>query len=144
MAKPKPYWQSGWLAQHDRLMQSLATMPERIPLVVSGDLHDIAEGYMRRSGRLNFSAKPVVTVLPGPLGTSTGGWPSEFRGVGSLPPNHLDMDETLKSLDENGFRLMDFTPDTVTLRYFRWNQKTDPVKAIDSLEPFRTTELRRA
>ena len=144
VAKPKPYWQSGWLAQHDRLMQSLAEMPERIPLVVSGDLHDIAEGYMRRSGQLDFSAKPVVTVLPGPLGTSTGGWPSEFRGVGALPPNHLDMEETLKPLEENGFLIMDLTPDTVTLRYFRWNRKTQPVEAIDTLEPFRTTDLRRA
>ena len=64
--------------------------------------------------------------------------------MGALPPNHLDMDETLKPLQENGFLLMDFTPETVTLRYFRWNAKKDPVEAIDSLEPFRTTELRRA
>jgi len=144
VAKPKPYWQSGWLAQHDRLMHSLAEMPERIPLVVSGDLHAIGEGLMRRSGKLDFSGKPIVAVLPGPLGTSTGGWASEFRGVGALPPNHLDMEETLKPVEENGFVLMDFTPETVTLRYFKWNQKTDPVTAIDTLEPFRTTELKRA
>ena len=48
-------------------------MPERIPLVVRGDLRAIGEGNMRRSGQLEFSAKPVVAVLPGPLGTSTGG-----------------------------------------------------------------------
>lgn len=143
VAKPKPYWQSGWLAQHDRLMQSLAAMPERIPLVVSGDLHAIGEGHMRRSGQHDFSFKPIVAVLPGPLGTSTGGWASEFRGVGALPPNHLDMEETLKPIEENGFMIMDFTPETVTLRYFKWNQKTDPVEAIDTLEPFRTTKLRR-
>ena len=125
-------------------MQWLAEMPERIPLVVSGDLHDIAEGYMRRSGRLDFSAKPVVTVLSGPPGTSTGSWPSEFRGVGALPPNYLDVEKNLKPLEENGFLIMDFTPEAVTLRYFRWNQKKDPVEAIDTLEPFRPTEFRRA
>ena len=144
VAKSKPYWTSGWLAPHYRLMQWLAEMPERIPLVVSGDLHDIAEGYMRRSGRLDFSAKPVVTVLSGPPGTSTGSWPSEFRGVGALPPNYLDVEKNLKPLEENGFLIMDFTPEAVTLRYFRWNQKKDPVEAIDTLEPFRPTEFRRA
>jgi hypothetical protein len=53
------------------------------------------------------------------------------------------MDETVKPIEENGFTLIDFTPDAVTLRYFRWNQKTQPVEAIDRLEPFRTTELKR-
>ena len=40
--------------------------------------------------------------------------------------------------------LMDFTPETVMLRYFKWNQKTQPVDAIDALDPFHTTELKRA
>jgi hypothetical protein len=141
--KPKPYWQRGWLSQHDRLMQSLSAMPGRIPLVVSGDLHAIGEGRMLRSGHLNFSNNPVIAVLPGPLGTSTGGWASEFRGVGPKPPQHLDMEETVTPIEENGFLIADFTPENITLRYFKWNQKTQPVTEIDSLEPFHTTELRR-
>jgi hypothetical protein len=144
VARPKPYWQRGWLTQHDRLMQSLSTMPGRIPLVVSGDLHAIGEGRMLRSGELDFSHNPVIAVLPGPLGTSDGGWASEFRGVGPLPPKHLDMQETVKPIEENGFLLMDFTPETVTLRYFKWNQKSQPVSDIDKLESFHTTELNRA
>jgi hypothetical protein len=143
-AKPKPYWQRGWLSQHDRLMQSLSEMPGRIPLVVSGDLHATAEGRMMRSGQLDFSRNPVITVLPGTMGTSTGGWASEFRGVGPQPPQHLDMQETVKPIEENGFLLMDFTPETITLRYFKWNQKTQPVSDIETLEPFHTTELKRA
>ena len=142
--RPKPYWQRGWLTQHDRLMQALSEMPERIPLVVSGDLHAIGEGRMLRSGQLDFSRHPVIAVLPGPLGTSDGGWASEFRGVGPLPPKHLDMDETLKPIEENGFLLMDFTPEIITLRYFKWNQKSQPISDIDTLEPFHTTELKRA
>ena len=141
--RPKPYWQRGWLSQHDRLMQSLSAMPGRIPLVVSGDLHAIGEGRMMRSGQLNFSSNPVITVLPGPLGTSKGGWASEFRGVGPKPPQHLDMNETIRPIEENGFLLVDFTPESITLRYFKWNQKTQPVDDIDKLEPFHTTELKR-
>jgi len=141
--RPKPYWQRGWLSQHDRLMQSLSAMPGRIPLVVSGDLHAIGEGRMLRSGRLNFSSNPVIAVLPGPLGTSNGGWASEFRGVGPKPPQHLDMEETVAPIEENGFLLADFTPEIITLRYFKWNQKTQPITDIDTLEPFHTTELRR-
>jgi hypothetical protein len=142
--RPKPYWQRGWLSQHDRLMQSLSAMPGRIPLVVSGDLHAIGEGRMMRSGQLDFSSNPVIAVLPGPLGTSTGGWASEFRGVGPMPPQHLDMQETVKPIEENGFLLLDFTPEAITLRYFKWNQKTQPISDIDALEPFHTTELKRA
>jgi hypothetical protein len=140
---PKPYWQRGWLSQHDRLMQALSAMPGRIPLVVSGDLHAIGEGRMLRSGHLNFANNPVIAVLPGPLGTSKGGWASEFRGVGPKPPQHLDMQETITPIEENGFLLADFTPENITLRYFKWNQKTQPVSDIDTLEPFHTTELKR-
>ena len=109
---PKPYWQQGWLTQHDRLMQALSMMPERIPIVVSGDLHAIGEGRMLRSGQLDFSRHPVIPVLPGPLGTSDGGWASEFRGVGPLPPKHLDMQETVRAdrgerLSADGFHTRD-------------------------------------
>jgi hypothetical protein len=141
--RPKPYWQRGWLSQHDRLMQSISAMPGRIPLVISGDLHAIGEGQMMRSGSLNFSRNPILAVLPGPLGTSKGGWASEFRGVGPTPPRHLDMQETIPPIEENGFLLADFTPENITLRYFKWNQNTQPVSDIDTLEPFKTTELKR-
>ena len=39
--------------------------------------------------------------------------------------------------------LIDLTAETATLRSFRWNQKTQPIEAIDRLEPSHTTELRR-
>jgi hypothetical protein len=140
---PKPYWQSGWLKQHDRLMAEIAAMPGRIPLVVSGDLHAIAEGRMMRCGALDFSRKPVNVVLSGPLGTGDRGWPSTFRGIGASPPNHLTMEEDLKPIEENGFILADFTAESITLRYFRFNYHKQSADAIDGLEPFRVTELKR-
>jgi hypothetical protein len=140
---PKPYWQTGWLKQHDRLVQAVAAMPGRIPLVISGDLHAIAEGRMMRCGSLDFSKNPVEVILSGPLGTGDRGWPSAFRGVGATPPTHLTMEENLKPLEENGFIIADFTPESITVRYFRFSYHTQSPEAIDTLEPFRVTELKR-
>jgi hypothetical protein len=142
-AKPKPYWQSGWLHQHDRLMQSMAAMDGRIPLVVSGDLHAMAIGRMLRAGALDFRARPITTVLSGPIGTGPGGWPSAFRGIGPTPPAHLDLQEDLKPIEQHGFILADFLPDRIVLRLFRWDVKTQPPDAIATLEPFHTVELGR-
>jgi hypothetical protein len=139
----KPYWQSGWLKQHDRLMEAVAAMPARIPLVISGDLHAIAEGRMHRSGPLDFSKNPVVVVLSGPLGTGDRGWPSAFRGIGATPPGRLQMEENLKPLEENGFIIADFTADGITIRFFRFNYHKQNPEIIDTLEPFRVTELKR-
>ena len=46
IAQPKPYWQPGWLKQHDRLMAAMSAMNGRVPLVISGDMHAIALGKM--------------------------------------------------------------------------------------------------
>src|SRR5258707_10682393 len=58
--RPKPYWQRGWLSQHDRLMQSLSAMPGHIPLFVSGDLHAIGEGRMMRDPLTFFRISPII------------------------------------------------------------------------------------
>jgi hypothetical protein len=139
----KPYWQTGWLKQHDRLMQAVAAMPGRIPLVISGDLHAIAEGRMMRCGSLDFSKNPVEVILSGPLGTGDRGWPSASRGIGATPPTHLTMEEKLKPIEENGFIIADFTPESITVRYFRFSYHTQSPEVIDTLEPFRVTELKR-
>jgi len=142
-AKPKPYWQSGWLKQHDRLMQSMAAMDARLPVVVSGDLHAIAIGRMLRAGALDFRARPITTVLSGPIGTGPGGWPSAFRGIGPTPPAHLDLQEDVKPIEQHGFVLMDFLADRIVVQLFRWDVKSQPPEAIDTLEPFHTSTLSR-
>ena len=143
VATRKPYWQSGWLEQHDRLIASMAAMKARAPLIVSGDLHAIGMGAMRRSGRINLESNPIATVLSGPIGTRPGGWPSAFRGVGATPPAHLDMREEVKPIEQHGFTLADFLPDRIVLRLFTWDVNTQSSEAIDTLEPFHTTELGR-
>jgi hypothetical protein len=142
-AEPKPYWQSGWLKQHDRLMAAMSAMKGRVPLVVSGDLHAVGEGRILRSGNLDLSANPVVTVLPGPVSTGDIAWPSGIRQIRPNVPKHLDMQETLVPIEQHGFVIADFTPDKIVLRYFRWDVKKQPLEALDTLEPFRTAELAR-
>jgi hypothetical protein len=142
--KPKPYWQPGWLKQHDRLMSAVSAMSDRVPLIMSGDLHAIGIGRMLRSGNLDFAANPINTVLTGPISTRPAGWPSARRGTGALPPRHLDMDELIKPIEQHGFTIADFSPDKIVLRMFKWDVTTQSVEAIDTLEPFHTAELTRA
>lgn len=143
--EPKPYWQPGWLKQHDRLIEAMAAMKGRVPLVISGDLHAIAIGRMLRSGKLDLKDNPVNVVLAGPIGSRPGplGWPSGRRGTGAMPPAHLDMDEQVKPIEQHGFTVVDFTPEKMVLRLFKWDVKTQPVEAIDTLQPFHTAELTR-
>jgi hypothetical protein len=144
-SEPKPYWQPGWLKQHDRLMEAMGAMKARRPLIISGDLHAIGIGRMERSGKLDLRANPVTTVLAGPVGSRTTpfGWPSGRRGTGALPPAHLDMIEEVKPIEQHGFTLVDFTPDKMVLRFFTWDWRTQSPDAIDTLAPFHVTELVR-
>ncbi|RPI54317.1 MAG: hypothetical protein EHM55_11240 [Acidobacteria bacterium] len=137
---PKPYWQSGWRLQHDRLLQASSSMRGRIPLFISGDMHSLGEGRVLKTYGIDLRANPVIAVLPGPVGTGRPGWPSLVRGLRALPPAGLEMEEGLPALEENGFTIADFTPERVTLRYFRWKLGR-PEAALDTLEPFRVTNL---
>jgi hypothetical protein len=143
-ATPKPYWQAGWLKQHDRLMAAMSAMKGRVPLVVSGDMHSIALGTMLGSGKLDFKANPINVALPGTIGTWPGGWPSiGIRGVAATPSAALDFAEQIKPIEQHGFILADFTADKIVLRFFTWDVKSQPVEAIDTLQPFHTAELNR-
>jgi hypothetical protein len=140
-ALPKPYWQSGWLAQHDRILQSIAARNGGAKLVVSGDLHAIACGRMLRAGGRTLASTPITAVLSGPIGTGPGAWPSAFRGVGPTVPTHLDVEESVSPIEQHGFTILDFTEERIVGRLFRWDVRTMAVEAIDTLEPFHTFEL---
>jgi hypothetical protein len=140
--EPKPYWQPGWLKQHDRLMTTLGGVRERVPLVVSGDLHAIAMGAISRCGNQNL-LNPITAVLSGSIGTRPGGWPSGRRGIGATAPAHLDVREEITPIEQHGFTIADFRPDAIDLRFFKWDVKTQAVDAIDTLAPFHTARLLR-
>ena len=139
--KNKPYWQQGWLSQHDRLMKAAFEAKMHIPLFISGDMHSIAEGHIHRSGKLDFRSNPVISILPGPVGTGEN-WPSNNRGMRALPPHHLEVDEKQSCLEEDGFLIVDFTPSKIIARFFRWSRSL-PDSAIDQLQPYRESEFPR-
>jgi hypothetical protein len=121
----------------------MAAMKGRIALTVSGDLHAVAIRKILRSGKLNLERNPITAVLAGPIGTGPGAWPSSFRGVGSTPPAYLDVQEDVKPIEQHSFTIADFLPDRIGLRFFKWDLKTQSPDAIDTLQPFHTTELGR-
>ena len=55
----KPYWQEGWLKQHDRLAKAMGEQKKRIPLIISGDLHAIGVGTISRAGAVNLDGVGV-------------------------------------------------------------------------------------
>lgn len=140
---PKPYWSPGWQAQQERLLGAASSRRDRIPLWVSGDLHAIGAGEILRTGNTNLRANPVVSVLAGPLASDGPSFPSRFRGQAPVPSLSLEAEEWVKPIEENGFTLLDFTPDTVRVSLFRWTPE-DGVEAIAKLAPFWTRELRRS
>ena len=142
----KPYWQSGWFTQHNRLMQAISEMKGRVPLVISGDLHATALGRVLRSKDLDLKANPVNVVLSGPIGCRPGpvGWPSGRRGTGAMPPLDLDVEEIVKPIEQHGFTIVDFTKDKIVLRMFKWDFKTQSVDDIDTLEPYIRAEFHQS
>ena len=139
--REKYFWQEGWLRQHQRLLESLASQSRRAGIVLSGDLHAIGHSVLERSGSLDLSANPVHAVLTGPLGTLTG-WPSAARGTPPLAATGVEHDVRGETFEKNGFALFDATPSEVTVRLFAW-KTGEPESAIDDLEPYHTAVIRR-
>lgn len=140
---PKPFWQQGWLRQHDRIMQALANMTHRNPLVIAGDLHATGVGTMHGAGSFDFSDNPITNILSGPISTSIRGFPSVVRGVKSAPSQYLDFEEQVPPFEEHGFTIVDFERDRIVAQLFKWDVNSQPVDAIDSLQPYYTVELDR-
>jgi phosphodiesterase/alkaline phosphatase D-like protein len=140
ISKPKYFWQEGWKAQHDRLLQATARHSP-IPLFVSGDLHALAHGVIHAAGKLDFRRNPVHSVLSGPISTGPKAWPSSARGTPPQIPAGLDVTEDLRPLEMNGFTLIDFEPGRIHFRMFRWKLGLSP-DTIDTLQPFHEFTLK--
>jgi|TARA_B110000438_G_scaffold9080_1_gene9102 hypothetical protein len=140
---PKPHWRQGWLDQHDRIMQSLADMKHRNPLVIAGDLHATGVGTMHAAGYRNFDDNPITNILCGPVGTSTQGFPSVVRGVRAAPSQYLNFQEQVPPFEEHGFTIVDFEQDKIVAKLFKWDVNSQPLDAIDTLQPYHTVELDR-
>ncbi len=129
-------WQPGWLAQHDRLLRAASERPG-LPLFLSGDIHSIAEARILRSGDVDLSANPIVSLISGTPGTGPRGFPSQVRQTVALAPLSMQAEDVVPVEEHNGFHLVDFEPDRVTIHHFRWIPPPgfDPVD-VPTLEPF--------
>jgi hypothetical protein len=141
LAKPKYFWQQGWQSQHNRLLQAASSM-ERIPLFLSGDLHALAEGKIQRYGELDFRKNPVISVLTGPISTGPKAWPSAWRGTPPQIPTGIEIEESLKPIEKNGFSIIDFTEDRIELQFTSW-KLDEPEELLDNLKPFHRVVLER-
>jgi hypothetical protein len=141
-AREKYLWQQGWFNQHQRLVAALSGQRGRAAVTISGDLHAIGYGAMKRSGEADLSANPLHTILAGPLGTAGAGWPSFARGTQPEPSALIDLKQAGPPIEKNGFTILEATPDKLVVKQFAWREP-DPVEAIDTLEAFATYEIGR-
>lgn len=139
--QPKDGWQSGWQAQHQRLIAALGEQRQRAGLIVQGDFHASAAGRILRSMDLVLR-QPVHTVMAGTLGTGDLGFPSAFRRVESTPSATVAMEEALKPTEKNGFTIIDVTRQTITCRVFTW-RPPQPLEEIDTMAPAAVYEIPR-
>jgi hypothetical protein len=139
--KNKPYWQPGWRSQHDRILKSVSSMKERVPLMISGDLHAIGETQIHGTSGISFKDNPVISILPGPLGTDANGFPSAKRGLTGSTPAGLEVDEVLSTREQNGFVILDVDEEEIKIRFFQWRRESGV--DIDQLMPFRTSIYKR-
>jgi hypothetical protein len=137
---PKYKWQPGWFAQHNRLLKAASAMKGSVPLFICGDLHNQSEGWIRRSGDLDLSKNPIISVCSGSLGTGPRMWPSAFRGLVAEPPTDIVMDQKLPPVEKNGFIIVDLTDEKIEITFYAWRQP-ESVEAIDSMKPYHRIEL---
>ncbi len=134
-AKPKYKWQEGWFLQHNRLLEAASNMKKAAPLFICGDIHSLAEGRIMRSGELDLSRNPVISVASGSLGTGKRSFPSAFRGTLAKPPVDLEMEERLSCVEKNGFVIVDFTHEQISIRFYAW-RPPEPVENIETMKAF--------
>ena len=131
----KYLWSKSWNAQHDRILTTISKRKTGVPLVISGDLHATGLGQITASNNQDFSANPIVSALVGTTGAGDHGWPSAFRGQGPQISKTLAAKNFYDPVEENGFSIVDVTPDEITISQFRWKPE-DGDEAIDNLDPF--------
>jgi hypothetical protein len=140
----KYMWQEGWFEQHNRILKAAYEMQTSTPLFVCGDMHTQTAGKIKKSGDLDFTTDPICTVLTGSLGVDGGGFPSQgLRGIEAAVPVDLEVEELLPSYEKAGFIIIDITSEKIQIRFFGWRFGTEPVEAIETLDPHFTFEIER-
>jgi len=65
------------------------------------------------------------------------------RSTLAQPPTGFEVETVVPVQELNGFHLVDFEPDRVVIRHYRWDRLRQSEAEIDTLEPFQVSEYRR-
>jgi hypothetical protein len=139
--QPKPGWQPGWLAQHQRLVAAIGGQPKRPGVIVQGDFHGSAAAKLLRADTVTL-ARPVHVITGGTLGTGDLGFPSAFRSIETTPSTLVGLEQSLAPSEKNGFTIVDVTPQKLTFTLFTW-RPPQPVDEIETMKPALVYEVPR-
>jgi len=100
----KYLWQKGWFLQHQNFLKGISKRVNS-SFTFSGDIHAIAANEILKSGSY-FLTKPILSVLVGPISSSTGAWPSAARGIVAAKSEYLEVSEKAEIKEQNGFSII--------------------------------------
>ena len=86
--------------------------------MVSGDLHLLGAGAITRSGDLDFSARPIYSILSGPGGVGDLGWLSSARGLSARVPEQMTVNEIASPVERNGYTQITLTRDSCEIALY--------------------------
>jgi len=112
----KYLWQQGWFLQHQRFLKGLSNRVEN-SFTFSGDIHAIAANKIIKSDNYSLK-KQILSVLVGPISSSTGTWPSAARGIVASKPEFLEVNEELKIKEQNGFSIIEINKEKVEINLY--------------------------
>ena len=136
---PKYAWQTGWLHQHDRILQKLHDTTFKSPFVISGDLHAFGSGRIVRNGQTSFESNPVNMFLAGPLASIV--YPSTFRKTKAKNPAAIGMEEDFEIKEENGFSILTIDRSSINVKMFNYLWTRDSLYEIPELQPFQDLKV---
>jgi hypothetical protein len=113
----KYLWQSGWWDQHQRFIGAMRDLKGN-RLIISGDIHALGAVEITGSGNMDLTARPLLSVLSGPVSTSDATWPSAARGVGASTPAWIEVRELAPAREVNGFAILTFEEEGAQMQLF--------------------------
>ena len=139
--REKYFWQAGWWRQHQRLLESLTSQSKRPGVVLSGD------PPRDRPFGPHAERRPRPVRESGPRRAHrAGGHPARLAFGGARHAaagcHRAGSRCARRDVREERLRALDVSPSEITVRLFAW-KTGEPESAIDELEPYHTSVIRR-
>lgn len=137
----KYLWQSGWWDQHQRFIEVMRDL-EGDRLIISGDIHALGAVEITGSGNTDLTARPLLSVLSGPVSSSDATWPSAARGVGASTPAWMNVRELAPAREVNGFAIFTFEEEGAQMQLFDcggFDRSIDEAGGVQSVKTINLT-----